>query len=116
MSNAGTPSDTVSEAEHAIAWEPDDAYRERSRTLRFMQRHGIGTYDDLLARAVDDPAWYWGAVADDLGLVWSQPYQQVLDLSGGAPWAEWFTGGGFNYVTTRARPPRRRRIGRPHSP
>lgn len=100
MSNAGTPSDAATEDEHAIAWEPDDAYLARSRTLRFMQRHGIDTYDDLLARAVDDPAWYWGAVADDLGLVWSQPYQEVLDLSRGAPWAEWFSGGGFNYVTT----------------
>ncbi len=100
MSNAGTPSNTVTEDERTIAWEPNDAYRARSRTLRFMQRHGIGTYDDLLTRAVDDPAWYWGAVADDLGLVWSQPYQQVLDLSAGVPWAEWFSGGGFNYVTS----------------
>ena len=24
----------------------------------------------------------------------------MLDLSRGAPWAEWFTGGGFNYVTS----------------
>ena len=45
-----------------------------------MARHGIATYDDLLARATADPAWYWGAVADDLALVWSRPYEQVLDL------------------------------------
>ncbi len=58
------------------------------------------TYDDLLARATADPAWYWEAVAEDLDLIWSRPYEQVLDLSRGAPWAEWFTGGGFNYVTS----------------
>jgi acetyl-CoA synthetase len=84
--------------DEAIAWEPGDAYLERSRTRRFMARHGIADYDALLARATADPAWYWGAVAEDLGLVWSTPYDQVLDLSQGAPWAEWFTGGGFNYV------------------
>jgi acetyl-CoA synthetase len=90
----------TAESDSGIAWEPDDAYRERSRLRQFMARRGIETYDDLLARAVDDPAWYWGAVAEDLNLVWSRPYREVLDLSRGAPWAEWFTGGGFNYVTT----------------
>ncbi len=88
------------ESHAGIAWEPDDAYRERSRLRRFMARHGIGTYDELLTRATDDPGWYWGAVAAELELVWSRPYERVLDLSRGAPWAEWFTGGGFNYVTT----------------
>ncbi|MGH2614543.1 MAG: AMP-binding protein [Thermomicrobiales bacterium] len=83
-----------------IAWTPSESFRKRSRLLRFMNRHGIASYDDLLARAAADPAWYWGAVAADLELVWSRPYDQVLDLSRGAPWAEWFTGGGFNYVTT----------------
>lgn len=88
------------EQDEAIAWEPNPAYLDRSRTMRFMERHGIAGYDALLARAVDDPAWYWGAVAEDLELVWSRPYNEVLDLSQGAPWAEWFTGGGFNYVTS----------------
>ena len=64
-----------------------------------MERHDIASYDDLLARAAADPAWYWGAVAEDLELDLEPPYEQVLDLSRGAPWAEWFAGGGFNYVT-----------------
>jgi acetyl-CoA synthetase len=90
----------VNEQESHVSWQPNPAYLERSRLRRFMARHGISTYDDLLARANADPAWYWGAVADDLDLVWHRPYQRVLDLSRGAPWAEWFTGGGFNYVTS----------------
>lgn len=96
-----TPSpDLEQDTDEAIAWEPGDAYLARSRTRRFMARHGIANYDALLARANADPAWYWGAVADDLDLVWSRPYDQVLDLSQGAPWAEWFTGGSFNYVVS----------------
>lgn len=34
----------------------------------------------------------------DLGLVWNRPYTSPIDLSPGAPWAEWFPDGGFNYV------------------
>ena len=58
----------AAESEATIAWEPDESYRQRSRMRRFMERHDIATYDELLARAVADPAWYWGAVAADLGL------------------------------------------------
>ncbi len=87
-------------SDQEVAWTPSQAYLDRSRLRRFMARHDIATYDDLLARATADPAWYWGAVAEDLDLTWSRPYEQVLDLSRGAPWAEWFTGGGFNYVTS----------------
>ena len=92
--------DHTAAGEEGVAWNPTPAYLERSRLRRFMARHGISAYDDLLARANADPAWYWGAVAADLDLVWRRPYRDVLDLSRGAPWAEWFVDGGFNYVTS----------------
>src|SRR5215212_11392612 len=102
MSGLVTRNQAGSGAAHdaEVAWEPSQAYLDRSRLRRFMTRHAIATYDDLLARATADPAWYWEAVAEDLALAWSRPYEQVLDLSRGAPWAEWFTDGGFNYVTS----------------
>ena len=99
MSNLET-SPAAIDKDGEIAWRPNETYRERSRMVRFMARHGIATYDELLARAVADPAWYWGAVADDLALIWSRPYSRVLDLSRGKPWAEWFVDGGLNYVTS----------------
>jgi acetyl-CoA synthetase len=93
-----TGSGVANDAE--VAWAPSQPYLDRSRLRRFMARHDIATYDDLLSRATADSRWYWEAVAKDLDLTWSRPYDQVLDLSRGAPWAEWFTGGGFNYVTS----------------
>ncbi|HEX3269531.1 MAG TPA: acetate--CoA ligase [Ktedonobacterales bacterium] len=83
-----------------IAWRPSEEYLQRSRLRRFMERHGVASYPDLLARANADPAWFWDAVSDDLGLVWQRPYTQVMDTSRGAPWTTWYTGGQFNYVAT----------------
>ena len=83
-----------------VAWRPSEAYLDKSRLLRFMRRHDIAEYADLLARADADPAWFWGAVSDDLGLVWQRPYTQVMDTSRGIPWTTWFTGGHFNYVSS----------------
>ncbi len=83
-----------------IAWRPTEEYLRKSRLLRFMQRYNIPDYPSLLQRANDDPSWFWDAVSDDLGLVWQQPYQQVMDTSRGIPWTRWFVGGKFNYVAT----------------
>src|SRR5579859_8193578 len=83
-----------------IAWRPTKEYLEKSRLLRFMQRHDIADYPALLARANADPSWFWDAVSDDLGLVWQRPYTQVMDTSRGIPWTTWFTGGRFNYVSS----------------
>ncbi len=83
-----------------VAWRPSEEYLQKSRLLRFMQRHGIGDYSALLERATDDPAWFWDAVSEDLELVWQQPYTQVMDTSRGIPWTTWFVGGHFNYVET----------------
>jgi acetyl-CoA synthetase len=99
MTSAPSADASARHPDEAPAWLPDERYRERSRLLRFMTRHGLGCYEDLLARANSDPAWYWAAVAGDLGLTWTRPYSEVLDLSRGTPWAEWFVDGGFNYVT-----------------
>ncbi len=82
-----------------IAWRPTPEYLERSRLRRFMQRHQIAKYPDLLARATADPAWFWAAVSDDLDLRWHQPFTRVLDTSAGWEWTRWFIDGQFNYVS-----------------
>lgn len=81
-----------------IAWRPTDAYRARSRLLRFMQRHGIGDLDELQRRSTEDLEWFWRAVSDDLGLEWYTPFERVADTSRGIAWTRWFPGGTFNYV------------------
>ncbi|HEX5503121.1 MAG TPA: AMP-binding protein [Thermomicrobiales bacterium] len=81
-----------------IAWRPSPAYLERSRLRRFMAAEGVASFEDLLARAAADPAWFWDAVVKDLDLQFYEPYDGVLDVSRGVPWATWFSGGRYNYV------------------
>lgn len=83
----------------------------RANVSGFMQRHGIGSFDELLARSQSDVAWFWGAVERDLGFEWYEPYDRVLDESQGAPWAKWYVGGktniALNCVDRHAAGPRR---------
>src|SRR5690242_10906110 len=73
-----------------IAWSPGPEQFERSRLADLMRTAGVDSYDALLAWAAADPGRYWATAVAHLGLSWAKPYSEALDLSHGAPWAEWF--------------------------
>jgi acetyl-CoA synthetase len=79
-----------------IVWSPSGDYVERANVTRFMRRHGIDSYEELVKRSQDDVEWFWNAVVEDLGIEFFEPYTQVLDTSDGIPWSKWFTGGRIN--------------------
>ena len=79
-----------------VAWAPDEAVLERANVVRLMRRHGISTYRELVARSIEDPEWFWPAAIEDMGIEFSSPFSQVVDLSRGPEWATWFLGGTLN--------------------
>ncbi|WP_417387988.1 acetate--CoA ligase [Gimesia sp.] len=61
----------------------------------FVEQANISSkeqYEELWNRAKDDPAGFWGDLAQDLE--WSQPYESVLE--GEMPETKWFKGGKIN--------------------
>ena len=81
-----------------IAWRPSPDYINHSRLKAFIDRHGLRDYNDLLARSITDPEWFWRAVLDDLGIEFYEPYAKVLDTSPGIAWTRWCVGGRMNIV------------------
>ena len=79
-----------------IVWRPSAEYVERANVTRLMRAHGIGSFDELRARSVEDVAWFWDAVVKDLGIRFTHPYTTVLDTKGGPEWPLWFLGGTVN--------------------
>jgi acetyl-CoA synthetase len=79
-----------------IVWSPSEDYVARANVTRFMRKHGIDSYDELVKRSQHDIEWFWEAVIEDLGLEFYEPYRQILDQSEGKPWAKWFVGGKVN--------------------
>jgi len=88
----------VPAAADRIVWEPSGDYLDKSNVRRFMDAHGISTYDELVERSTTDIEWFWDAALKDLGVEWDRPYDAVLDESEGFPWAKWFVGGKLNIV------------------
>ena len=81
-----------------VMWEPSADVVERSRLKRFMDRHGIETFDELLKRADDDVEWFWDAAIKDIDVAFYKPYEKVVDVSRGNAWARWWVGGRMNIV------------------
>ncbi|MGH2684963.1 MAG: AMP-binding protein, partial [Actinomycetota bacterium] len=82
----------------SIAWRPPPEVIASSNVGHFMAAHGIESFDGLLARSIDDPAWFWGEVVTFLGIEFATPYERVLDTSDGIPWAKWFVGGTTSFA------------------
>jgi acetyl-CoA synthetase len=81
-----------------VVWRPTAEIVEHANVTRFMRRHGIRDYPDLLRRSTADTSWFWDAALKDLGVAWSHPYTTVQDRSAGFPWTRWFVGGRLNIV------------------
>ena len=79
-----------------IIWEPYGDYLEKSNIRRFMDKHGIKTYEELIKRSTEDIEWFWDACLKDLGVEWYEPYEKIMDMSKGFPWTKWFIGGKIN--------------------
>ena len=69
---------------------------EQANVTRFMAKHGISDYQELIRRAAAEPEWFWPAALEDLGVVCFQPYMKVLDSSAGVEWTRWFVEGQIN--------------------
>src|SRR5215510_8364754 len=83
-----------------VIWEPSPEVVERSRLKRFMGKHGIETFAELLRRADDDIEWFWDAAIRDIDVSFYRRYDKVVDLSQGKPWAKWWVGGRMNIIDT----------------
>ncbi|TME66303.1 MAG: hypothetical protein E6I50_10715, partial [Chloroflexi bacterium] len=81
-----------------VIWKPSTEVVERSRLKRFMDRHGIETFEELLHRADQDIEWFWDAAIKDIDIAFYRDYDKVVDLSQGKQWAKWWVGGRMNIV------------------
>ncbi len=81
-----------------IVWSPTLEQIEQANVTRLMRRQGLKNYEELLAWSTQDIGRFWEACLQDLQIEWQHPYEQVVDLSEGFPWARWFVGGKLNLV------------------
>jgi acetyl-CoA synthetase len=81
-----------------VAWRPGPEHLHDSQLARFLRASGEPSLEALQSRAAADPAWFWGAAADDIGVPWQRRPSEVLDDTRGSAWTRWWGGGAFDYA------------------
>lgn len=81
-----------------VEFEPAPDAFATSPAGRFAARHGLADFAALARRADEDPAWYWQAGYDDVGIRWLEPYDTVEDLRDGPQFPHYFRGGRLNWA------------------
>jgi acetyl-CoA synthetase len=82
-----------------FAFVPSADHMASSNIARFMKKHGISGWRELVQKANSDTGWYWDAVNEDLGIEWFQKYDETYDSSDGLPWTKWFINGKCNIIS-----------------
>jgi acetyl-CoA synthetase len=86
------------------AWRPGPEQLADARLAGFIRASGAADLEDLQARAVADPGWFWSAATDDIGIAWQLRPTTTLDLAGGPARATWWGGGFFNHALASTEP------------
>jgi acetyl-CoA synthetase len=107
-SNVAGQAPTFARSEAEAPWRPSAETIAASRLARLVRDAGVDDLEALQARAVSDPAWFWGAAVADLDLAWQRPFGSVLDTSRGRELARWWVGGRFNHAVASTEPWARR--------
>jgi len=99
-----SPEDGPPASEDAFAfggdfvWHPTPDYVENAHLTAFLREHSLADFEHLMRRSTEDVGWFTDAVLRYLDIQFYSPYQEVLDLSRGVPWARWCVGGRMNIV------------------
>lgn len=79
-------------------WTPSPELIEGSNLTRFLRMVGETSYETLLSRSNEDPAWLMEQVFRFADMRFFRPYHTMLDTSPGIERAEWCLGGTTNIV------------------
>lgn len=75
-------------------FNPPKELVEQSNIKKWMDEHGIKSYEELLEKA-KNLEWYWGEVAKGV-VEFYTPHQKVLEWN--EPFSKWFVGAKYNIV------------------
>lgn len=79
-----------------MIWQPSREFVESTNVWRFMRRLGFENREDFLRYSREAPERFWDEMMREMRVEWFEPHRQVLDVSRGPEWSEWFLGGRLN--------------------
>ncbi|WJE50436.1 AMP-binding protein [Bacillus cereus] len=79
-------------------WFPTEEYKDKTRLYGWMKSLGYEDYEAFYDKSIEETAWFWREAERAVGYQWMKPYEEVLDLANGTPFAQWYKDGTCNVV------------------
>jgi len=77
-------------------WKPGKTLIKNANITKFMERHEIQSFEELVQRATTGIEWFWDSCVHETDISWFEPYTQIVDASEGFAKTRWFVGGRLN--------------------
>lgn len=84
--------------ESAPAWIPTKTDIESSNLYRLMTEKNGSSVADFHDKSIANTAQFWKTMAHELGIVFQQKYDQVIDSNNNFESPEWFSGATLNII------------------
>jgi len=75
-------------------FKPSQIFADNTNIKKWMEKHNIQNYDELLVKSGENPEWFWNDLA--MELEWFKPYTKTFNWK--PPHARWFLDGKFNII------------------
>jgi acetyl-CoA synthetase len=75
-------------------FKPSQIFADNTNIKKWMEKHNIQSYDELLVKSGENPEWFWNDLA--MELEWFKPYTKTFNWK--PPHAKWFLDGKFNII------------------
>jgi acetyl-CoA synthetase len=79
-----------------MIWQPSREFIENTNVWRFLRRLGLADREAFLLFSRQNSERFWDELMREMRVDWFEPYHQVVDLSRGPEWSQWFVGGRLN--------------------
>ena len=79
-----------------MVWQPTEKAIASANLTAFLSQYGVATYAELTRSVAADIRPFYKRIIATLDLHWERPYDELLNLDRGKPFAKWFVGGELN--------------------
>jgi acetyl-CoA synthetase len=83
---------------YSPAWFPTDEQIQATNIAGLMRDLGIHSYAELYTWSIHDRLSFWETIIQRLGIRFQKPYTQLIDLSRGVEFPQWFVNAQLNIV------------------
>jgi acetyl-CoA synthetase len=81
-----------------VAWRPTPKTIAEANLTHFIRAAGRRDYDDLLIWSVAEPEAFTRTLLTHIDYLFTTPFRQAIDDSGGQAWTRWCVGGETNVI------------------